>query len=301
MGYRLAMSAPRIAVVGSVNIDLVAVTERIPSVGETILGTSFSTTPGGKGANQAIAAAKAGGSVTFVGAVGDDTFAVMLRRNLRDNGVDIACLREIPGSSGVAVITVDARGQNNIVVVPGANASVTALTASDLAAIAAADVLVCQLEIPLTTVIAAAHHAVSSGTTFMLNPSPAQELPADLLDLVDVMIVNQTEAAQLGSAALASVPHVVTTLGAAGADYRGPRGDVLHVDAPVVAAIDSTGAGDAFAGALAVAWTTGPVPALGHACTAGALATTRIGASAASPTRAEIDAVVAAGGRHGLV
>ncbi|WP_430333196.1 ribokinase [Rhodococcus sp. ACT016] len=288
------MAENKVVVVGSINMDLVASSPRLPAPGETILGTSFTTTPGGKGANQAIAAAKAGADVAFVGAVGDDTFALDLRQALVEAEVDAEGLREVSGASGIAVITVDGDGQNSIVVVAGANDRVTALTDDELRAVADADVLLCQLEIPLDTVTAAAHHAARSDTTVVLNPSPAQTLPPELLESVDVLIVNETEEGQLGADALAAVPHVVTTLGAAGARYRGPDGDRLTVDSPIVDAVDTTGAGDAFAGALASAWSRGPRDALTFACAAGALTATRPGASAASPTRREIDALLAA-------
>ncbi len=281
-------------VVGSINMDLVTSTPRLPAPGETILGTSFTTTPGGKGANQAIAAAKAGAEVVFVGAVGDDTFALDLRQALVDAEVDADRLREVTGPSGIAAITVDGDGQNSIIVVSGANARVTSLTDDELRAIADADALLCQLEIPLDTVTSAARHASRSGTAVILNPSPAQILPSDLLESIDVLIVNETEERQLGEDALAAVPHVVTTLGAAGARYRGPDGERLSVDSPTVDAVDTTGAGDAFAGALASAWGRGPREALTFACAAGALTATRPGASAASPTRSEIDALLTA-------
>ncbi|MCL2533023.1 MAG: ribokinase [Nocardiaceae bacterium] len=286
------MAENSVVVVGSINMDLVASTPRLPAPGETILGTSFTTTPGGKGANQAIAAAKAGADVVFVGAVGDDTFALDLRQALVDAEVDAERLREVSGPSGVAAITVDGQGQNSIIVVPGANVRVTVLTDGELRAVADADVLLCQLEIPVDTVTSAARHASRSGTTMMLNPSPAQPLPPELLDSIDVLIVNETEEGQLGEDTLAAVPHVVTTLGAAGARYRGPDGDRLTVDSPIVDAVDTTGAGDAFTGALASAWNRGPHEALTFACAAGALAATRSGASAASPTRSEIDALL---------
>ncbi|RVW05518.1 ribokinase [Rhodococcus xishaensis] len=287
------MPALSVVVVGSINMDLVATAPRLPSPGETILGTSFTTTPGGKGANQAIAAAKAGADVVFVGAVGEDTFALELRQALVDAEVDSEHLREVDGPSGIATITVNGDGQNSIVAVSGANSRVTELTDDDLEALAGADVLLCQLEIPLDTVTTAARYAARSETAVMLNPSPVQTLPPALLELVDVLIVNETEERQLSEDALAAVPHVVTTLGAAGARYRGPDGERLRIDSPIVGPVDTTGAGDAFAGALASMWNRGPREALTFACAAGALATTRPGASCASPTRPEIEALLA--------
>ncbi|MEU2003528.1 ribokinase [Rhodococcus sp. NPDC019627] len=283
------MSAPRIAVVGSVNMDLLTATERLPAPGETILGSAFAATPGGKGANQAIAAARAGGRVTFIGAVGSDTFALELRQTLVEAEVDTTHLREVDGPSGIATITVDAAGQNSIVVVPGANSTLTDLEPADLEAIAAADVLLCQLEIPVATVLAAAAHAAEHDTVVMLNPSPAQPLPRELVALVDVLVVNETEAAQLGPDVISAVPHLVTTLGGSGAEYTNPGGAAVHADAPSVEVVDTTGAGDAFAGALAVSWMRGPEAALPFATAAGALATTRRGASTSSPTRTAIE------------
>ncbi|MFE7420610.1 ribokinase [Rhodococcus sp. NPDC057529] len=286
------MSAPRVAVVGSVNMDLLTATERLPGPGETILGSAFAATPGGKGANQAIAAARAGGAVTFVGAVGSDVFALDLRQALVDAEVDTRYLREVDGPSGIAAITVDAAGENSIVVVPGANSTVVDLTPAELAAVADADVLLCQLEIPLGTVVAAAAHAAAHGTVVMVNASPAQPLPPELVELIDVLLVNRTEAGQLGAAVTGAVSHVVTTLGSSGADYAGRDGTTLHADSPAVEVVDTTGAGDAFAGALGVAWRDGPETAVPFACTAGALATTRRGASTSSPTLAEIEAAL---------
>ncbi|RZK94355.1 MAG: ribokinase [Rhodococcus sp. (in: high G+C Gram-positive bacteria)] len=286
------MSAPRVAVVGSVNMDLLAATERLPRPGETILGSAFAATPGGKGANQAIAAARAGGDVTFIGAVGSDVFALDLRQALVDAEVDTRFLREVDGPSGIAAITVDAAGENCIVVVPGANSTVADLTPAELAAIADADVLLCQLEIPLDTVVAAAAHAAAHDTVVMVNPSPAQPLPRELVELVDVLLVNETESAQLGADVTGAVTHLVTTRGSSGADYTDGDGVTLHADSPDVAVVDTTGAGDAFAGALAVSWLRGPPAAVPFACTAGALAVTRRGASTSSPTVAEIEAAL---------
>jgi ribokinase len=286
------MPVPRVTVLGSVNIDLVATAAARPAPGETVLGTGFSTGPGGKGSNQAIAAARAGASVRFLGAVGDDLFAAQLRRALTGAGVDTTGLRQVAGPSGVAVIVVDGSGENSIVVVGGANAAVRDLTDLDLAAIADADVLLCQLELPLEVVVAAARQARSAGTTVFLNPSPVQPLPDELLDAVDVLIVNETEARQLGDAVLDRVPHLVTTLGARGATLRGPDGGTHHATPPPVQVVDTTGAGDAFAGTLAASWPSDAGDALDRACAAGALATTRLGAAASAPTRAEVDAAL---------
>ncbi|AQA24708.1 pfkB carbohydrate kinase family protein [Rhodococcus sp. MTM3W5.2] len=285
------MSAPRITVLGSINMDLVTTTPRLPAPGETILGHGFSTGPGGKGSNQAIAAARAGAQVRFLGAVGDDAFAQELRSALVVAGVDATLLRETMGLSGVAVISVDDSGENSIVVVSGANAALCEPTDTELAAIADADLLLSQLELPLAAVTAGARHARANGTTVILNPSPAAPLPDQLIACVDVLVVNETEAAQLGAATLALVPDVVTTLGARGATLRGPGGLQLRSEPPAVEVVDTTGAGDAFAGTLAASWHLGREVALARACAAGALATTRAGAGSA-PTHAEVDAAL---------
>ncbi|MFB8277089.1 ribokinase [Nocardia colli] len=282
-----------IAVLGSINMDLVTTTDRRPVPGETVLGTGFAMVPGGKGSNQAIAAQRAGGAVQFLGAVGDDVFADELRRVLTDSGVGVERLRTVDGPSGVAAIVVDGGGENSIIVVGGANARMTELTDADLAVIAGADILLCQLEIPLDTVAAAARHARANGTTVVLNPSPTQDLPAELWANIDVAVVNSGEAEQLGSA-LDPVAHVVVTRGADGATYRGPDGKELSQPSPRVDVIDTTGAGDTFTGALAAAWHRGPEYALNGAATAGALATTKLGASSSIPTEDEIRAALPA-------
>ncbi|WP_435590861.1 ribokinase [Nocardia sp. bgisy118] len=287
----MTADAPVIAVLGSINMDLVTTTRRRPAPGETVLGSGFTMVPGGKGSNQAIAARRAGGTVAFLGAVGSDVFAGDLRRVLTESGVGADRLRTVPGPSGIAAIVVDSTGENSIVVVSGANAALTELTADDLALIGASDVLLCQLEIPVPTVAAAARHARAKGTIVMLNPSPAQRLPSELWEEVDVAVVNSGEAAQLG-AALHAVRHLVVTQGAAGATYRGPDGAELSVPGVPVDVVDTTGAGDAFTGALAAAWHRGPRAALEWACAAGALATTRLGASSAIPDRERIEALL---------
>ncbi|MEU2038062.1 ribokinase [Nocardia niwae] len=285
--------APAIVVLGSINMDLVTTTARRPVPGETVLGSGFAMVPGGKGANQAIAAQRAGGAVRFLGAVGDDVFAAQLRGALTDAAVSADRLRTVAGPSGIATIVVDDSGENSIIVVGGANTRMTELTEDDLAAIAAADILLCQLEIPVETVSAAARHAHAHDTTVLLNPSPAGPLPACLWADIDVAVVNSGEAQQLG-AVLDAVAHLVVTRGASGADYRGPDGARLSRPSPRVGVVDTTGAGDAFTGALAAVWHRGPEWALTWACAAGALATTRLGASSSIPAREEITAALVA-------
>ncbi|MFY1668933.1 ribokinase [Plantactinospora sp. WMMB334] len=256
----------RVVVVGSTNLDLVVSTPTLPRPGETVLGGALRTVPGGKGANQAVAAARAGARCDFVGAVGQDGFAAQLRANLAEAGVELRRLRSVPGPSGVALIAVDADAENLIVVAPGANGALTSLDADDRTAVAAADVLLCQLEVPLSAVARAASWAREAGTTVVLNAAPARPLPAELLDAVDVLVVNQMEGATVAGlgadtavdalldALLEQVPRVVLTLGARGACYADRSGLRLTVEAPTVEAVDTTAAGDAFTGAFAVAW-----------------------------------------------
>ena len=190
-------------------------------------------------------------------------------------------LGAVPGSSGIALITVDDAAENTIVVVPGANARVR-VTAPDAELIAGADMLLIQLELPMPTVLAGARAAAAAGVPVLLNPSPVAPLTAELLELITVLVLNEGEADALGPAALAGVPHVVTTLGASGARYAGPDGARCEIPAPPVVAVDTTGAGDAFTGTLAVAWARGlaPAEAVRLACIAGSLATTYRGATA---------------------
>ncbi|GAB3932628.1 ribokinase [Micromonospora vulcania] len=303
------MSA-RVAVVGSSNLDLVVTAPQLPRPGETVLGENFRTVPGGKGANQAVAAARAGAACDFVGAVGDDEFGTRLRASLVEAGVDVRGLRTIPGPSGVALIAVDRDAENFIVVAPGANGALTQLDADDRATIAAADVLLLQLEVPLEVVIQAADWARAEGTTVVLNAAPAAVLPPVLLDLVDVLVVNEHEAAVVAGirsddppvlldALLELVPRVVLTQGARGAAYADRSGLRLTVPAPRIDAVDTTASGDAFTGALAVGWverggatTEDTVTAsLRWACAAGAACAQRAGASTALPERPAIDAL----------
>ncbi|HYN95947.1 MAG TPA: PfkB family carbohydrate kinase, partial [Pilimelia sp.] len=215
------MSRPRVVVVGSANMDLVATAPALPRPGETVLGDDFAMIPGGKGANQAIAAARAGADCAFLGAIGSDSFGVTLKARLTASGVDTAHLRVSYGGSGVAVIMVDAAGENAIVVSPGVNGSFTGLTEAETAVIGAADVLLLQLEIPLETAIGAAVAARAAGTRVVLNAAPARPLPDVLLAATDLLVVNEVEAQALTGrgrtdpgALLAAVPRAVLTLGA---------------------------------------------------------------------------------------
>ena len=275
-----AAPSPLIVVVGSTNMDLITTTPTLPEPGQTLLGTGFHTAPGGKGGNQAVAVARAGGAVQFVGAVGEDDFGRALRDRLATAGVGTDRLRTVDGPSGIAAITVDAHAENTIVVVPGANGTVTDLDDEDRAVIIGAALVILQLEIPIETVVSAARAAADAGVVVLLNPSPVRDLPPELLDAVTILVVNRGEADALGADVLAAVPHVVTTLGGDGAVHRGPDDGETAVPAPKVDVVDTTGAGDAFTGALAVAWASGASPqaALEAACAAGADAATRSGA-----------------------
>ncbi|MGW1723770.1 ribokinase [Streptomyces sp. NPDC002306] len=290
-----------IVVLGSTNMDLLAYVEKAPQRGETVTGREFRTIPGGKGANQAVAAARAGATVSMIGAVGNDSFGTRLRSTLERAGVDTGPLRTAEGPSGTAHIVVDDEGGNAIVVVPGANGTVDRLTPGDEGVIASADALLLQLEIPLRTVVAGARTARAHGVRTILTPAPAQPLPPELLAATDLLVPNEHEAAALtgrtdpreaAAALLDQVPQVVITLGAAGSLYAARGAEPLTVPAPRVTAVDSTGAGDTFVGALATALGEArPVrEAVAWAAAAAALSVQREGASASMPCRAEIEA-----------
>ncbi|MEV4755428.1 ribokinase [Micromonospora sp. NPDC049559] len=298
------MDRPRVVVVGSANMDLVATAPKLPRSAETVLGTDFVMVAGGKGANQAIAVARAGGAATFLGAIGSDSFGVTLKARIAAAGVDMSHVRVVYGTSGVALVTVSAGGEHAVVVTPGANASFAGLTEAELGAVRAADVLVAQLEIPVETVTQAALAAREAGTRVVLNAAPPRELPAELLGAVDLLVVNDLEARAISGkgreapeALLDVVPRAVLTLGAEGAWYGERGGRCQHVPAFKVELVDSTGAGDAFTSALAVAWGEGRdlVEAVRWASAAGAACARRLGASVSLPSRAEIDALYRSG------
>ncbi|MER6956109.1 MULTISPECIES: ribokinase [unclassified Streptomyces] len=289
-----------IVVLGSTNMDLVAYVEKPPQRGETVTGREFRTIPGGKGANQAIAAAHAGAVVSMIGAVGNDAFGTRLRSTLEHSGVNTDHLRTVERPSGTAHIVVDDEGGNAIVVVPGANGTVDHLVPGDEVLISSADALLLQLEVPLAAVVAGARAARAHGVRTILTPAPAQPLPPELLAATDLLVPNEHEAATLtgrtdpreaATALLDSVPEVVITLGSAGSLYAARGAEPLTVPAPRVTAVDSTGAGDTFVGALAVALGEElPVrEALAWAAAAAALSVQRPGASASMPYRSEIE------------
>ncbi len=291
-----------VAVVGSINHDITVVASRLPEPGETVLGNSHYTGGGGKGANQAIAAARLGSSVAMVGRVGDDDHGHALRDALVLEGIDVSGVgMDTKLSTGLAVITVDGNAENTVVVSPGSNAALAPRHLLE-ALLGGARVVLAQLEIPLETVIAAAEMCTGA---FLLNPAPAAKLPPDLMELVDVLIPNRTELATLSSLdepadvaeAITAVRRLrrtgptVVTLGSEGALIV-EGGEALHVPAADVDPIDPTGAGDAFCGALANALAKGSSleTAVERAVIAGAMATTRRGAQTALPTDRELAA-----------
>jgi ribokinase len=262
---------PRLTVVGSANLDLVASVERLPRPGETLTDASLARIPGGKGANQAVAAARLGADVTFVGAVGEDQFAEEALAGLREAGVELDVARR--GDTGVALILVAADGENQIVVVPGANATV--------AAVANGNVL-CQLEIPVETVAANA----ASADWFFLNAAPAK--PVDVEP--DLLVVNRYEHEVNSRGKL-----VALTLGEEGAVLLENGREVARATPPKVDAVDATAAGDAFTACLVVSHLEGRdwEEALRRACAAGAIATTRPGAQPSLPTTTQVDEILA--------
>ena len=294
---------PRVVIVGSANMDLVVNVDRHPHIGETILGGKFDTIPGGKGANQAVAAARMGAQVTLIGRVGKDGFGKELRASAAQDGIEISFLKEDElEASGVALITVDAGGQNTIVVASGANQR---LTPNDLqaamGAISNAKVMVTQLESPLETVRAALTLAKEYHLQAVLNPAPAQVLDQEILALVDYLIPNEHEVLLLaGENSLepaieklrgSGVSNLIITLGEKGALIVSPAGR-KHIPAYHVKAVDTVAAGDAFVGAFAAGLAEGmPVDdavTLGNA--AAAISVTRRGAQPSIPTRQEVEA-----------
>jgi ribokinase len=300
----------RICVVGSLNIDLVVKAARLPRVGETISGGAFSTFPGGKGANQAVGAARLGAEVAMVGRVGADAFGRELVRALEEDHIDAAHVSvDSEAPTGVAFIGVDACGHNMIMVAPGANQRVRPEDAEMAGgAIGAARALLLQLEIPLETVVRAAAIAKAAGSVVCLDPAPAVPLPAALYESVDVITPNELEAQTLSGVEVGSIADaeraatllqkrgpkiVVVKLGARGAYYVSPEGRA-HIPALTVDAVDTTAAGDAFAAALAVALGEGreTADAVRFATRASGLKVTRLGAQAGMPSRAEVEAAM---------
>jgi ribokinase len=289
----------RVLVAGSANLDFVVRAPHVPTPGETVLGHSFATFPGGKGANQAVACARAGGATTrMLLALGDDAQATPVEASLRDAGVELDVVRT-NASTGTAFICVGDDAENTVTVVPGANAE---LRAEHLPPLAGIDVLLLQLESPLASVEAWACKAHAAGVKVMLNtaPAPRAPLPTSLLDAVDLLIVNEGELTAMAGpegtiaerVARLAMPGVVVTLGPRGC-YAQLDGHALLQPGFRVEAIDTTAAGDTFCGALAADLASGTTlaDALRRACAASALACTRLGAQASVPIRDEVDAL----------
>ncbi len=302
--------AGRVVVVGSLNMDLRVLCERVPERGETVIGSSLSFAPGGKGANQAVAAARLGASVAMAGRVGSDDFGRALRESLRASGVDVALVASGKAATGTALVVVDERGENRIVVVPGANGEVLLADAEPLLRDARGDLVLLQLEIPLATVRDVADAARRAGARVLLNAAPAASAARALAGLVDHLVVNESEAALLSGRAIgapdaeraavealvaAGFEEVTLTRGERGALHRA-RDGWLEAAAPQVDVVDTTGAGDAFVGGLAAAWSRGADrrAALALAVAAGSLAVTREGAQPSLPRLAEAEALAAA-------
>jgi ribokinase len=302
-----------ILVIGSLNADLVVRAPRFPQPGETISGEDLQIIPGGKGANQAVAAARQGAQVAMVGRVGSDSFAQFLRGNLESNQVDVTHIQQSNSATGTAIIIVDANGQNSIVLSPGANATVGP---ADVDAAPAARIVLMQFEIPLETVLHAAQRFKSQGATVILNPAPARVISDELLNHIDILIPNETELSlitgqtvtDISSAESAArtllargVPTVIVTLGAQGALVVTPN-QVTHIESFKVNVVDTTAAGDAFIGGFAAKLleSGGSPPnvqelapefqsAVQYGCACGALATTKFGAQPSLPTKTETE------------
>ncbi len=299
-----------IVVVGSINIDLVASAEKIPVAGETVRGTDFQVHPGGKGANQAVAISRLGYPVQLVGKVGTDAFGEQLRSYLLDAGVDVTAVERHEGTSGVAMIAVSPRGENSIVVIPGANAHVTpAFLDAHRQTIRGAGIVLAQLEIPIETVEHLARICAEEGIPLMLDPAPAHKLPSAIFRHLRWFTPNETEAAffsedaiqgepaQIAKALLeAGVEGVVLKMGSRGVYLA--SGDHLSQALPAFAvkAVDTTAAGDAFNGAFATALMLGmvQVEAARFASAAAAVSVTRAGAQPSMPTRSEVDEMLGA-------
>ena len=306
------MATPRILVVGSINVDIVALVQHLPTPGETVTGGTLLINHGGKGANQAVAARRLGAEVRFIGCVGDDTFGPELRQGMAAEGIGVDGLATITGSnSGTALIVVDATGRNQIAVASGANMRLTVdWIARFTEDFSWAHIVICQLEVPLDTVLWTLQTARQRGAVTILNPAPAQLLPPEVWPLVDYVTPNEIEAAHLSGRSLsgpsdagpvaqtllARGPRVVIlTLGERGA-LLGTPDRMAHVPAFPVTAVDTTAAGDAFNGALAVALGAGrPLDlAVRFANAAAGLACTRPGAQGSLPVRAQVEALLAA-------
>ena len=306
------MTEPRIVVVGSTMIDLVAYADRLPDDGETVVGTRYQTGFGGKGANQAVMAARFGARVAMVNTLGDDGHGDSYLERFAAEGIDTSFVRRTPGSSGVAPIWVDAGGTNRIIIVPGANLEVRPEVAAEAVESFAPRVVIGQFEIPQATTTSGFAAARRLGATTILNPAPGAAVEPDLLAVTDWLVPNETEfalvtgqplrgtpdeeAAAIGTTAATLGCSVVVTLGERGALVARPGEPATRVETPAVTAIDTTGAGDAFVGAFAVGLALG-IPAVEAArlgCAAAADSVTRLGTQTSYPDTASAAAILAA-------
>jgi ribokinase len=301
-------SSGGVVVVGSANADLVLRVGELPGRGETLLATETSRLPGGKGANQAVAAARAGASTTLIAAIGDDADGRLVRDAVAAADVDVRLVRTSSVSTGLAVVLLDDRGQNSIVVAPGANATIERLLPDERDVVRAAAVLLCQLEVPLPVVVEAAHLARAAGRIVVLNAAPSRAaLPDTLIEAVDVLVVNEHEAREVAGTSdpdravdelLTRVPTVIVTMGAAGARIADRTRPHRFLPAPAVRAVDTTGAGDTFCGVFAAALAVGQAmtTAAERAIAAASLSVQRLGAIPSIPRADEIAAALTKAG-----
>ena len=280
---------PSILVVGSVNLDIVATTDRLPVVGETVTGAEISRFPGGNGANQALAARRLGADVSLVACIGNDAEADAALALLKEGGVNLGLAVTHPeAATGVALICVSADGENHIVVAPGANRE---LAAADVV-LPEAEALICQLEVPVPTLL---DHVTAFPGSVCINLAPAADVPEELLGRANILVVNQTEAEFYGERLHRLGGLVVETYGAAGASIFRDGEKIAAANAPTIDAVDTTGAGDCFTAALTVAIAEGKAPqaALEFACAAGAAAALKRGAQPSLPYRQDVEAMFA--------
>lgn len=282
---------PSIVVVGSVNLDLAASVSRLPVAGETVTGAELQRFPGGKGANQALAAKRLGADVSIVARVGDDAAADEALALLSSGEVELAaCGRDTDAPTGIALIAVAPSGENQIVVAPGANRRLR----PEMLDLPTADALICQLEVPVDTLL---HAAKLFEGFFCINLAPALDVPLDLIQRADLVVVNETEAAYFGDSLAACDGLLATTYGSEGAVLKKGGETLAESKPPPVDAVDTTGAGDTFTAALTVAIVEGqePAAALRFACAAGAAAATRAGAQPSLPFRKDVEELLVRG------